>query len=59
MKKVKTEKMKPFTVRSLGESTISAIKHRAIDEGRTVQSVCSDALIAYLATPYPRSHRSA
>jgi len=43
----------------LGESTIMAVKHRAIDERRTIEAVVADALLAYLATPLPRQQRSA
>lgn len=49
----------------LGESTILAIRRRALDEteamgaNRSMGAICTDALLAYLATPLPRAQRSA
>ena len=48
-----TRPEKSLTVRSIGESTITALRIRALKEGRTVSHVVSDALLAYLATPLP------
>ncbi len=43
----------------LGVSTIKAIKQRALDEDRTMASVCTEALLDYLAKPTARAQRSA
>jgi hypothetical protein len=55
----KTESRRVFGM-PLGESTINAIRQRALNEKialgehRTMAAVCTDALLNYLATPLPR-----